>query len=124
MQRVYVDTNIWLDLVWNRDKRAKRFFRQALSCFYEIVVSDIIKRELEKYATSPQSLFEKLETMGKVDFVETSPSQVIRAKLVTGSHHNDNLHSILAQDNRCDILLTSNIRDFEECAIAKRYDDL
>ncbi|MFT4312179.1 MAG: type II toxin-antitoxin system VapC family toxin [Candidatus Woesearchaeota archaeon] len=118
-QLVYVDTNVYLDYLFNRVDRLRplgdfafEFFRKCIQCSYTIVISDWVLVELQKNASDKhiQSLLDWFVECNKIVWVEQSKEDVQKAKVF--SHWQDRLHEILAKKAGARYIVTRNIRDF------------
>lgn len=125
--RVYVDTNVIIDMLSNRDCRGEIFFTQTFSCKHTIIISDLTLQELKHNHYNPSTLLQWLTALKKLTFAVSTPEQKLEAKQyakLNNTHKADALHAILALSNGAECLLTQNIKDFANCYIAKKYDDI
>jgi predicted nucleic acid-binding protein len=119
---VYVDTNVFLDFLRDRDNefggslgaRAERFFRRVREGEFDIVVSDWVKEELSNHLESGEEriLFSMLED----SIVEASYSDEDweRAREIDEEEADDILHAVIADNVGADLVTTQNISDYGE----------
>ena len=119
---VYVDTNVFLDFLRDRDNefggdlgaRAEKFFRRAREGEFDIVVSDWVKEELSNHLESGEEriLFIMLED----SIVEASYSDEDweRAERIDEKEADDILHAVIADNVGADLVTTQNISDYGE----------
>jgi len=130
--KIYVDTNIFLD--WWLDRAdnlrpigefAFRLFKQAVSCRFDVLVSDYTVSELMNVLCFSESrvlgdVLVLLKEADKLFIVSASPAQKEEAEKFAGLHglpRTDVLHAILARDN--DAVLVTRDRHFEEIGICR-----
>ncbi len=127
MQRVYVDSNVFISLVQEEfgrkfefmNLRTMEFMNASFDCKYTMVVSELVIEEFCSITKLKESdfmtLFDKnpkkleIQTMTQEDVVL---SKKIVSKLVKGIK--DARHAACAINNDCDIICTWNIPDFEK----------
>lgn len=109
--RVFIDTNVYLDLLLNRDSSlyAEQIITRSISCEFYVIVSPLIIQELENYANEIdiKSLFERIGV--KKIFVHTSKKK----EYVSGLHFPDNIHLHTAIEANCDVFLTNDHAFFD-----------
>jgi hypothetical protein len=111
---IYVDTNIFLDWWFDRADNLRplgdfafRLFQQAVSCRFDVLVSDY-------------TVFALLKEADKLFLVSASPGQKSEADKFAGLHglpRTDVLHAVIARDN--DAVLVTRDRHFEEIGICR-----
>lgn len=119
MDRIYVDTCVYLDVFEERkarfrdlDEFALNTFRQVRDKKYKLVISDWVIEELKK-----RSNWEKIKTFlqgfekDEILRVECSKEDKKEAREMSGNW-TDALHVILAIKHDCVYLVTRNINDF------------
>lgn len=117
---VYIDTNIVLDLVRDRDSRTGRdlgtysmsIFEQAKSCRFKVVISEWLRDELDSkgHDKEIEELFEELEEK-KVE-VKYGKKEREKAEELSSEDRDDALHGVLADKADADVLVTQNVADF------------
>lgn len=123
MPRIYVDTNVYLDLLTpdRRDRLrnladcASFAFDQVKSRQYKLVISDWVIEEFKKHAD------EKIITDFLDHFVKEQIIKVVRmkedeqeAKKLSKNNYPDALHVVLALKNNCIYLVTRDITHLAE----------
>ncbi|MCK4327713.1 MAG: PIN domain-containing protein [Candidatus Diapherotrites archaeon] len=120
MAVVYVDTNVYLDYFENRCDRLRplgefafQFFRRALKCEFEIVMSDHVMDELESVVSieTIDMFLEPLKKKNKIKLVFVEQADVRRAKRLP-THWQDALHAVLAEKAGAELIVTRNANDF------------
>lgn len=119
---VYVDTNIVLDAVLDRESIAGRdlgtpamsLFSRAAMCQFDIVVSEWMLQELYRQIEPEpaKALFTTLGENDKIVRQEWNDDDLSAAKAVA-SHWEDALHGILAKKAEADCIVTRNVDDFQ-----------
>lgn len=111
-ERIYLDTNVWLDYYWNRQSKyldqgaiAHRILVRTIECEFTLIISDILLAELEQFVDNIQSLIEPLKE--KCVFVRASRSSHIQAKQLP-LHYPDSVHMILAQEHQASCFVTND----------------
>jgi len=122
-KRIYVDTNIYIDLFENRSDKlvpwaefAHQLFERTISCEFEIISSAWILKELKKngYKKQAEELFNKLSKNRKLIYLEVRKHNKKEARKVKGVHYDDNLHYVMAKKGKAEIIVTRNWKDFYE----------
>jgi predicted nucleic acid-binding protein len=122
-QLIYVDTNIIMDFLEGRDKRAFIFFKKAINCKYELIISDLVLHELRFQKLDPNLFTIFLGKKLRIVFVKEEHK--LRAKeFLSFTHYNDAIHAAVAELENVDKLLTQNIKDFSFLKISTNYDGL
>ncbi len=120
--RVYVDTNVLLDMIKDRTNLfgeslgdyASKLFAHSFFCKFEVVVSDWTLEELYKFI-SPEDTTSFFETLKKkIILVPYDEMDVLKAKERSENNFPDALHIIIAEKNNVDFIITSNTKDFFE----------
>ena len=119
MMRVYVDTNIFMDFI--EERFHLNFFERSLKCEVEIVISDVVIRELKYQKIDSMSLISWLTFAKKIQIIRVKPEDSSAARQFK-THFNDALHIVLAE-KKCDALLTRNTKDFFEAKIPVLHPD-
>lgn len=109
-QKIYVDTNVWLDLYWNRSSRylelgmfAQRIFERCISCEFIFFVSDTLVVELERFGA-----LELLTPIReKCEFVRAKKEDY-RAARRRDVHFPDSLHIVLAEKHGAKVFVTND----------------
>lgn len=126
MDKIYVDTNIFLDaLLDRRSKNGRDLGTPAMSVFsqakhgrFKIIVSDWTLEELKA----------NIET-GKVkELLQDLEEQLIRCSYTeeqkkkaknNSSHWQDYLHGLIAEKEGADCIVTRNVKDFRDLSGVK-----
>ncbi|MFT4326264.1 MAG: type II toxin-antitoxin system VapC family toxin [Candidatus Woesearchaeota archaeon] len=118
-EKIYVDTNVWLDYLYNRTDKLRplgefafELFRKSVACAYTIVISDWVLDEVSKY--DPQKRMADvliwLKEAKKVEVISTTYE--LKQKAKKQAHWQDVLHALLAEEASVSFLVTRNIIDF------------
>ena len=120
--RVYVDTNVFMDFLEDRNSSAHRFFIKAISCMYTVVISEIIIKELRFQNVDINPLLKILES--KIEGLLVTNEDKLKAKTLP-THYNDALHICIAERAEVEAIITRNKKDFKCTNIpVKSTDDL
>lgn len=117
---VYVDTNIFIDFLKDRDSVtgrdlgavSEKFFDRVLKGEFCIVVSSWMEEELYNHVSESDAkmLFSTLEdNMEKISYDEDDKEYV---KNLDEDNWDDALHAVLADKADADVLVTQNITDY------------
>ena len=114
---VYVDTNIIMDFLLERDHAAYLFLDRALRCEFLIIISDVVLHELTYQGLELESsnLIQILRAGGKCIILHVSEEDKKEAKAVVAArktHYNDALHASVACRSGCKAFVTKNLKDF------------
>ena len=121
MMKVYLDTNIIMDFLEGRNKKAFEIIQASLDCKFYLIISDLVLKELD-YQNMKYEMFLKLISRKLIQVI-TEKEDTRKAKKYLGyTHPNDALHAVLAEKAKADKLLTQNIKDFTFLKIAINYD--
>jgi predicted nucleic acid-binding protein len=123
MTLVYVDTNIIIDFIEGRNKKAFYFFKDTISCKYELLISSLVLKELEYQKINYLAISKVLNK--KLTIVNVTQEHInLAKKFLVFTHQNDAIHAAVAKLENVDKLLTQNIKDFKFLPFATTYDDL
>lgn len=119
MQRLYIDTNIFIDALEDRSSRfgrdlgteAMNIFSQARYGQYELVISEWTLEELYKHVEK-EKVKELLSEIDNIEFCEYTKEQEKQAK-EKSNHWQDYLHGLIAEEQDVDCIVTQNIKDFK-----------
>jgi predicted nucleic acid-binding protein len=124
--RIYIDTNIFLDYLLGRKDKfrdlgliAFELFRKIIQEKHEIIISDILIKELE-FNTEKDKLKGIYDWLGKANkIIKTKTEKGDKLKAIKISKkqtlpRSDCLHSILAKKEKADLIITRNIKDFPD----------
>ena len=127
MSKVYVDTNIFLDYLFDRmvglvpgGYFAERLFEVVVDCRYSLVISELTIKELEVHSkpakVTVEELFERFRAIGKLDVVD------IDAKIISEARNikmplPDALHAAAARRKKA--ILVTRDRHFAEIRSVK-----
>ena len=126
---VYVDScvflNYWLDESGKHldqifSYRAKEFFDKVLSCDYEVLISNVVVKEVSKPLGFSErecwKFFEESPLAKKLKFHLVSKENVKFAHMLQnkfGLHYSDAMHASIAKKYGIPVV-TRNIKDFEK----------
>lgn len=120
MEKVYVDTNVFLDAIEDRDSRVRDLGTAAMNVFskaahgrFKIIVSDWVLEELYEH-TNREEVKNLLSKLGdQMIRCEYTDEQEKKAKQ-EARHWQDYLHGLIAKDEGADCIITQNVRDFRD----------
>lgn len=124
MKEVYVDSNIFLDFLLNRTlgykpvaEIASQFFKEALSCKYNIILSSWTIMEVNKHfpAKEFREFLDDFYTKHKIRIIRYSEQEMKQAK--KQHHWEDILHQMLAQKSKAELIITRNIKHFQDSEV-------
>jgi len=110
--RLYLDTNVIVDILEDRDPTSADLFLRSLACEHTLVLSSWLFQELANIgkASMGETIQSLLGGNEKVVFVRHAPSDMALADdLLT--HFADALHYVLAR-RYADALVTHNLKDY------------
>ena len=121
--RIYLDTNIYLDYCEKRSdgirplqEFAFSVFRRTLECEFEIVISNLVIKEINeaklKNKATLDILLSELKAKKKLFYVNYTYSEMSKSKGY--ENWKDALHAIIARRAKCRFIVTRNISDFLE----------
>lgn len=122
MDKVYCDTNIFLDYFFDRKDRLRpladfafEFFSKGWNCRFNLIVSDWLMTVLRKYLSQSQvdAILNRFKDKKKLIFVEMQDGDIEESKRY--ENPDDALHAILARKASADYLATRNIKDYDDC---------
>ncbi len=110
--RLYLDTNVIVDIIEDRDARSADLVLRAFACEHELVLSSLLVRELTNIGHSLEStnVLQWVLRKNKIIFVDYTPEEVVAARALP-THLADAVHYVLAR-RHADALVTRNVRDF------------
>lgn len=126
--RIYVDTNIYLDLFLGRkgryidfDEAARVLFVRAKSCEFEIIVSGAVVMECRRVVPASGEQLRSLRSFldSKAIPVAVTPEDLLRASSFD-THPEDALHIAIAVRMGAEAIVTRNVRDFSSAPILVR----
>ena len=120
--RLYIDTSIWLDVFFRRGNHgniAFHLFQKALRMNTEVVVSDLVIKELRRLGLPTDKIIGIFHSLKPViRHIHMSRGQVQEAKRLAKALRipgGDALHAILARD--CAAVMVTRDRHFSRLAI-------
>lgn len=120
MDKIYVDTNVYLDLFLGRKDRYLPLDEFALCAFdkikkgkYALVISDWVIEELIKHCNE-KIINDFLRNFNGVIQIKRTSEDEDSARKLSPTNYPDALHVILAKKENCFYLVTRNLRDFAE----------
>ncbi len=119
MERVYVDTCIFMDALLDRKNKSGRdigtpamsFFSRASGCEFRIIISDWTLEELYRNLDEKRLKEFLSDIEHKVERCGYNEEDIKKAREKSG-HWQDFLHGILAEKSDADYIATRNIEDF------------
>lgn len=120
MEKIYVDTNIFLDAIEDRDGGTRDLGTPAMSIFsqaahgrFKIIVSDWTLKELYEYADR-EEVKELLSKLGD-QMIRCGYTQEQKKKAKQDAKHwQDYLHGLIAKAEDADCIITQNVRDLRD----------
>ena len=122
MLKIYVDTNVYMDLFECRKDKFRDFGEFALNVFrkvreghYCLVISDWVLEEFKKFR-DPKEIERLLSGLEKEHLIRitTTPDDKKEARRLSSNNFPDALHVVLAKKANCFYLVTRNVKDFAE----------
>ncbi len=122
MLKIYVDTNVYMDLFEGRKDKFRDLGEFALNVFrrvregqYCLVISDWVIEEFKKFR-DPKEIEGLLDGLKKEHLVRitTTSEDKREARRLSSNNFPDALHVVLAKKSNCFYLVTRNIQDFAE----------
>lgn len=109
---IYIDTNVWLDYFFHRDKGllspceiSFRILSRSVLCEFRIILSDVLLFELEKFVPKDKLQQILFWLQPKLVLISTT-TQDKKDSLKLAIHYPDSLHIILARKHYA--ILVSN----------------
>lgn len=127
MDKIYVDTNIFLDALLDRDSEwgrdlgtpAMSVFSQAKHGQFKIIVSDWTLQELGKHIDK-EKVRELFSKIGEEQIIHCSYTKEQKRKAKEASNHwEDYLHGVIAEKEGADCIVTRNVKDFRTLSRVK-----
>lgn len=122
MTLLYIDTNIFIDLIKQRTNKegkdisdsASKLFLDTFSCKYYIAISTWTLNQIYKHIKPEEikMLFEMLKK--KITKVSYDEEDIKKAKNKSSDNFEDAMHIILAEKIKADIIITRNVDHFIE----------
>ena len=117
--RVFIDTNVFLDLLWKREgflEDSLRVFDLAVDGIFELLISDLSIANI-KYITRKDYPVEKFYDVMSVfkpvfTIVPVGENAVDKALALKANDFEDALQYLSAVQSQADFLLTRNIKDY------------
>lgn len=121
MSRLYIDTNLFINVINNEvsmhsnknmAEPASRLFFEALSCKHTLLISTWTVKELLKKLRGDQikASFEILKR--KIEICKYSLEEEVQARKRSETNFPDALHIVIAENVKADYIITRNIDDF------------
>jgi predicted nucleic acid-binding protein len=109
--RIYLDTNVIMDLLLGRDSAAYQLVIKICSEQHEVIISSLVVAELERNGLSAEGFIALL--CSNTIVITCSPDEHDRMEArQLPTHFADALHYVLACRYGADYLVTKNIKDF------------
>lgn len=120
MLKIYVDTNVYLDLFKGRTAKfmdlgdfAGNLFIKIREKEYQLVISDWVFEEFCKYENK-KYLQKLISDFTEVIMIERTSEDEKKARKLSQTNFPDALHVVLAKKGEAVYLVTRNIQDFIE----------
>ena len=111
---LYVDTNIIMDFLLNRDSTAYKVLMDGYRCKPTFVTSKLVLDELDYQKVQADSFIALSIKTNKLSIKSLERRHVTFAKKQQNTHFNDAIHAAIAIDHTNGNVLTKNIKDFTE----------
>ena len=115
---IYIDTNVYLDLLIGRQSGlmpnseiARNILNRALKCEFQIIASDFLLMEIENYVRKElaDSMFNSLIKADKVIFEAATTEDEIKANILAKSvPFGDRLHFVIAERCGAEYIVTND----------------
>jgi len=121
--KIYCDTNLFVSYHKKESNRLRPisffafdFFSRGWNCYYDLIISDWLLKELKNQLTSGEidDIINEFKKRNKLIFIKEEKGDREKAKQIS-SHWQDPLHAILANKARADYLATSDKEGFSDC---------
>ncbi len=118
---IYIDTNIYLDLVWGRKDYLRDlgdfaflFLKRGLDCEFKIIVSDWVLTELSKHIDNKkvEILFKDFKEKDKIITISKTKDDCKKARSLSPEHPDDALHAVLAKKAGAECVVTRNLSHY------------
>ena len=123
--KLLVDTNVFLDLFWDRDgQEAKRFFQFCLVKSNQLYITSQSLRDIEysaKRLTHDSNIARQLQMTAYSSchkVIGISADAAIESLYSDVKDYEDSLQIEAAKEALLDCIVTSNKKDFKNCGIA------
>ncbi|RJQ21873.1 PIN domain-containing protein [Candidatus Woesearchaeota archaeon] len=122
MDKIYVDTNVYIDLFEGRKDRFRDLGEFALNVFrkiregeYSLVISDWVIEEFKKYRSEEEinRLVSDLKKEQVITILRADGDEK-QARELSNNNFPDALHVVLAKKGNAICIVTRNIQDFAE----------
>ena len=122
---IYIDTNVYLDLIENRTDRfrplgeiAGQLIQRALDCEFTIIISSVVVDEIKYngYYKDFLVLFNDLKDKNKIIYTEETYKDRVYAdelKNLRRTPFKDTCHTVIAARMKAEVLITRNLKDFQ-----------
>ncbi|MFH1751487.1 MAG: type II toxin-antitoxin system VapC family toxin [archaeon] len=123
MKRIYLDSNVFISVLKEEIGRnvrglfveAGQFFEKVKQEKHVIVLSDWFFEEvIENCFTDINGITEYLKNLGVQLEIVKKQNPNSRELIKLGLHYSDAVHAAIALQNKCDCIVTFNIKDFEK----------
>lgn len=113
----YVDTNVIMDFLIDRDSTAHHLLMKEFLCKFTIIVSSVVLAELtyQQLEAKARTFFELGLSTGKLRVFTPTSKHKQTARTLTNqeiTHYNDALHATLAREYAQGRVLKKNLKDF------------
>jgi predicted nucleic acid-binding protein len=117
MPLLYLDTNIIMDFLLDRDSSAFELLSSSLRCRHCIIISDLAINELryngiENEAANLIRLLSGNRKLVPAKVLEEDLAEAKKLSFLFSTHYNDILHKAICKRMKADYLVTKNTKDF------------
>jgi len=126
MEKVYFDTNIYMDYFLDRRDKLRplgefafNLIKKVITKEYKLIISDLVILELEYNGLGKEIkiLIEKLIESDNLIFVKSEEEDNIKTNRIVKERRtsfNDTKHAVIANRSKTNYFVTRNIKDFED----------
>lgn len=111
---LYVDTNIIMDFLLNRDSSAYKVLMDGYQCKHTFIISKLVLDELAYQQVQADSFIALSIQTNKLSIKNVEGRHTKFAQKQQYTHFNDAIHAGLAIEHTNGNVLTKNIKDFKE----------
>ncbi len=120
--RIYIDTNVYMDMFEDRHDNLRplgelafQLFERMFNCEFRVIFSTEVMDELRFCGCESQiqELLLQMKSFNKVEFIESNrEDKCLASKNKDTSHFKDRLHYVLAEKAKAELFITRNWKDF------------
>jgi rRNA-processing protein FCF1 len=118
MKKIYVETSVigfWYATDAPEKMSITRKFFKLAQKEYQLFISDLVLKEIERFENKKRKLFEKVLKKFKFDELKTNEEAIklakeyVKAGIVPEKYFNDSLHIAIAVVNKIDVMVSWNL---------------